>query len=58
MRVGAGDELAGHHQPLLGKVEVEDAVARRGVVRLLQMPCSARELAADAGLLVVGVDAR
>ena len=46
----------GMHQPLLGKVEVEDAVAGRRVVRLLDA-VQPRELAADARLLVVGVDA-
>ena len=56
MRVGARNELPRHHQALLGKVEVEDAVAGRGVVRLLDA-VHARELAADAGLLVVGVAA-
>ena len=42
MRVGAGNELPRHHQPLLGKVEVEDAVARRRVVRLLDAVQRAR----------------
>ena len=54
MRVGAGDELPGHHQALLGKIEVKDAVARRRVVRLLDA-VQARELAADRRLLVVVV---
>ena len=35
---------------------MKDAVARRRVVRLLDV-VQARELAADAGLLVVGVEA-
>ena len=56
VRVGTGNELPGHHQPLLGKIEMEDAVAGRGVVRLLDA-VQPRELAADGRLLVVGVDA-
>ena len=56
VRVGAGNELARHHQPLLGKIEMEDAVAGRRVVRRLDA-VDPRELAADPGLLVVGVDA-
>jgi hypothetical protein len=55
VRVGAGDELPRHDEPLLGEVEVEDAVARRRVVRLLD-PVQPRELAADRRLLVVGLD--
>src|SRR5690606_34671972 len=35
VRVGAGDELARHDEALLREVEVEDAVAWRRVVRLL-----------------------
>ena len=54
VRVGAGDELAGHHERLLRKVEVEDAVARRRVVRLLDA-VEPRELPADRRLLVVVV---
>ena len=57
VRVGARDELARHHEALLGKVEVEDAVARSRVVRLLH-PVEARELAADRGLAVVVLAAR
>ena len=56
MRVGAGDHHAGHHETLLGEVEVEDAVAGRGVVRLLDA-VERGERAADRGLLVVGLDA-
>ena len=52
VRIGSGNELAGQHEPLFGKVEVEDAVARRRVVRLLDA-VQARELAADRGLPVV-----
>ena len=52
VRVGARDELAGHHQALFGKIEMEDAVARGGVVRLLQ-PLLSRKLPTDARLLVV-----
>ena len=54
VRVGAGNELARHHQPLLGKVEMEDAVAGRRVVRLLDAVMR-RELAADRRLLLVVV---
>ena len=52
VRVRAGNELARHHEALLGEVEVEDAVAGVRVVRLLQ-PVEAGELAADRGLAVV-----
>ena len=54
MRIGAGNELTRQHEPLLGKVEVKDPVARRGVVRRLQS-LLARERAADARLLLVVV---
>ena len=57
MRIGARDELAGHHQPLLGEIEMKDAVARRRVVRLLEA-VNAGELAADRRLLVVRLDPR
>src|SRR5207253_1008748 len=50
--IGAGDELAGRHQPLLGKIEVKDAVSGRGVVRLLDA-VQPRELAPDRRLLVI-----
>ena len=56
VRIGAGHELAGQDQPLFGKVEVEDAVARRRVIRPLEA-VQAGERAADGGLLVVGLDA-
>ena len=52
VRVGAGNELSRHHQSLLGKVEVEDAVARRRVVRRRQL-LRARKRAPDRGLPVV-----
>ena len=57
MRVRARDELARQHEALLGKVEVEDAVAGIGVVGLLQS-VNAGELAADRGLAVVILAAR
>ena len=50
VRVSAGHELSGHDEALLGKVEVEDAVARRRVVGLFHALLS-RELAADGRLL-------
>jgi len=52
VRIGARDELSGDNEPLLGKVEVKDAVARRGVVRLLDA-VQLGEAGADRGLLVV-----
>ena len=52
VRVGAGNELSRQHEPLLGKVEVKDAVAGRRVVRRLQS-LLARERPADARLLLV-----
>ena len=52
MRVGARNELTRDDEALLGKVEMEDAVARRGVVRLADLMLL-RELAADLRLLVV-----
>ena len=52
MRVRAGDELSRQHQPLLGKIEVKDAVARRRVIRLLD-PVELGELPPDRRLLVV-----
>ena len=42
----------GQHEALLGKIEVKDAVAGRGVVRLLQ-PVPLGERAADRRLLLV-----
>jgi hypothetical protein len=56
VRVGAGDELTRHDQPLLGEVEVEDAVARRGVVGL-HHPVARGELPTDRRLPVVRLDA-
>src|SRR6185369_12664754 len=52
VRVGARDELARNDEPLFGKIEMEDAVTRRRVVRLLDT-VQPRELAADGGLLVI-----
>ncbi len=52
MRVGARNELPGHDEPLLGKVEMKNAVTGRGVVRPLDV-VQPRKLAADCGLLVV-----
>ena len=52
VRVGAGNELARQHQPLLGKIEMKDAVARRRVIRLLDA-VEFRELPSDGRLLVV-----
>jgi hypothetical protein len=52
VRIRAGNELPRHHETLLGKVEVENAVARRRVIRLHQ-PVYTREFPADARLLVV-----
>ena len=49
MRVRPGDELARQDEPLLREVEVEDPVARRRVVRLLEA-VHPGELAADRGL--------
>jgi hypothetical protein len=52
VRIGARNELPRLHQPLLGKIEMKNAVARRGVVRLLHV-VGGRERAADRGLLFV-----
>ncbi len=52
VRIGARNELAGQHQALLRKIEVEDAVARRRVVRLLEA-VRRRERRANRRLLVV-----
>ena len=52
VRVGAGNELPRQHETLLGKVEVEDAVARRRVVRLLDAVLLGK-LPPDRRLLVV-----
>ena len=57
MRIGARNELPGRDQPLLGKIEMEDAVSRSRVVRFLD-PVQPRELTPDPGLLVVIVFAR
>ena len=54
MRVGARDERSGEDELLLGEIEVEDTVARRRVVGPSDA-VSLRELAADPGLLVVGL---
>src|SRR5437867_1027326 len=54
VRIGARYERAGEHELLLGKVEVEDSIARRRVMRPLDA-VPLRELAANTGLLVVGL---
>src|SRR2546427_944047 len=51
VRVRAGDERARRDETLLREIEVEDAVARRRVVRPAH-PVEVRELLADRGLLV------
>src|SRR6266536_3878497 len=55
--VRAGYEPSRQHQALLRKVEVEDPVARRRVVRLLD-PVPPRELTADRRLSLIGFLAR
>src|SRR5205814_5566661 len=54
VRIGARYERSGKDELLLGEIEVEDPVAWRRVVRLPNA-VALRELAADAGLLVIGV---
>ena len=54
MRVRARDELPRQDEALLREVEVENAVARRRVVRLLDS-VPPRELPADRRLLLVGL---
>src|SRR4029434_6235969 len=49
VRVGAWNELSRHHQTLLGEIEMDDAVPRRCVVRLLEA-MKARECAPDVRL--------
>ena len=56
MRVGAGDELPGEYESLLGKIEMEDPVSRRRVVRLLDA-MEFSELSTDRRLPVVGLPA-
>ena len=55
VRVGARDELAGQHQPLLGEVEVEDAVAGRRRSTASRCRAASANCAPDRRLLVVGV---
>ena len=52
VRIGARDEVARRHQPLLGKVEVKDPVAGRRVVRPFDT-VQPRELAANRRLPVI-----
>src|SRR5439155_9633361 len=52
VRIGAGDELSRHDESLLREIEMEDAVARCCVIRLLEA-LRFRERAADARLPLV-----
>ena len=57
VRIGPGDERAGDDQPLLGEIKVEDPIARRRVVGLVNL-VQRRKIPPDPGLLVVGVSSR
>ena len=57
MRIRPRDERTRDDQPLLGEIEVKDPIARRGVIRLVDL-VQRGKVPPDPGLLVVGVSPR